>query len=40
MLSASFFLVFGSKLPFFADNGKFSTAKIAFFADKGKNRKP
>lgn len=35
MLSARFFLVFGSKLPLFADNGKFSTIKM-FFADNGK----
>lgn len=36
MLSARFFLVFGSKLPLFADNGKFSTVKKMFFADNGK----
>ena len=30
MLSARFFLVFGSKLPLFADNGKFSTVKNVF----------
>lgn len=32
----SFSLFFGSKLPFFADNGKFSTVKKMFFADRGK----
>jgi len=30
MLSARFFLVFGSKLPLFADNGKFGTVKNVF----------
>lgn len=30
MLSARFFLVFGSKLPLFADNGKFGTMKNVF----------
>ena len=36
MLSARFFPFFGSKLPFFADNGKFNTKIDEIFADRGK----